>query len=443
VDHQNRRLRVSRIAVLAALLLHIPGRAPAKAEELASPRLGALRQEIEHEGPAALERFWQRLATEGTPLVEPIQGTDDERLVTFLWRGGEETRNVLVVGPPFNLAGEEGIAAARLNRLPGTDVWYKSLRMQADARFVYAFSVNDSLIPAAKATEQEEEARWAALRPDPRNPHRAPAPLASLAELPAAPKQPWIEPRPNVPAGRIEEHRFKSERLGNERIVRIYTPPGYDPQGEPYGLLIVLDGRTYTSDVPTPAILDNLLAAGRIRPLVAVFVANPSPEARTRELSCHPPFAEFLARELIPWMRRGYRVTADPARTAIAGSSLGGLAAACAAWKDPDVFGNVLSLSGSFYWWPSGEAEPEWLARQLATGPKLPLRFYLEAGRMEDRWRPEGPTLLAANRHLRTVLQAKGYAVDYREFNGGHSTVSWRGSLAEGLQKLFAGPGTK
>jgi len=242
-----------------------------------------------------------------------------------------------------------------------------------------------------------------------------------------------------VPAGRVEERRFQSERLGNERIVRIYTPPGYDPQGKPYGLLVVLDGRTYTSDVPAPTILDNLLAVGRIPPLVAVFVANPSPEARSRELSCHPPFADFLGRELIPWVRRGYRVTADPARTAIAGSSLGGLAAACAAAKHADVFGNVLSLSGSFYWRPPGEAEPEWLARQLATGPKLPLRFYLEAGLMEDRQRPEGPSLLAANRHLRTVLQAKGYTVDYREFNGGHSTLSWRGSFADGVMALFGG----
>jgi len=214
-------------------------------------------------------------------------------------------------------------------------------------------------------------------------------------------------------------------------------PPGYDPQGKPYDLLVVLDGRTYTGDVPAPTILDNLLAAKRIPPLVAVFVANPSPEARSREMVCHAPFAEFLARELLPWVRRGYHVTVDPAHTAIAGSSLGGLAAACAARLHPEAFGNVLSLSGSFYWQPPGETEPEWLARQLATSPKLPLSFYLEAGLMEDRSRGEGPSLLAANRHLRTVLQAKGYAVDYREFNGGHSILSWRGSLADGLLALF------
>lgn len=426
-------MSLSRIALLMGLLL-LSGPGLARAEDPASPRLSALRKEIATAGSGALERFWRRLAEEGTPLVEPVEGKADERLVTFIWRGGDETRNVLVVVSPSDLASEEGIAGARLSRIPGTDVWYKSRRMGADARFGYAFSVNDPLV--TKATEAEEEARWAALKPDPLNPHQAPEPLVSLAELPAARKQPWIVPRPDVPKGRLAESTFRSEQLGNERIVKIYTPPGYDPNGKPYGLLIVLDGRTYTSDVPGPTILDNLLAAGRIPPLVAVFVANPSVEARVRELHCYPSFAEFLIRELLPWVRRGYRITDDPARTAIAGSSLGGLAAACAAVRHPEVFGNVLSLSGAFYWWPPDEAEPEWLARQIATGPKPPVRFYLEAGLMEDISR-EGVSLLASNRHLRTVLQARGAAVEYREFDGGHSILNWRGSFADGVLALF------
>lgn len=423
-------MSLSRIVLLTGLLLlAVQGRA--HAQDLASPRLDALRKEIATAGPVALERFWRRLAGEGTPLVE---GEGSERLVTFVWRGGDETRNVLVVVSPSDLGSEEGIAGARLSRIPGTDVWFKSRRMRADARFGYAFSVNDPL--TLSATEAEEEARWAALKPDPLNSRPAPEPLASLAELPAARPQPWIVPRPEVPRGKLAESSFRSEQLGNERILKIYTPPGYDPKEKPYDLLIVLDGRTYTSDIPGPTILDNLIAAGRIPPLVAVFVANPSAEARVREMSCHPPFAEFLAGELIPWVRRGYRVTDDPARTAIAGSSLGGLAAACAAVRHPEVFGNVLSLSGSFYWRSPDEAEPEGLARQLAAGPKLPLRFYLEAGLMEDRPR-EGTSLLAANRHLRTVLQARGNAVEYREFNGGHSILNWRGSFADGLLALF------
>src|SRR5258706_499906 len=89
-----------KIACLAAgllLRLFLAG-GPASAEELASPRLGALRQEVKAGGPAALERFWRRLAEEGTPLVEPVEGEGNERLVTFLWRGGGGKRKLPVSG---------------------------------------------------------------------------------------------------------------------------------------------------------------------------------------------------------------------------------------------------------------------------------------------------------------------------------------------------------
>jgi len=106
----------------------------------------------------------------------------------------------------------------------------------------------------------------------------------------------------------------------------------------------------------------------------------------------------------------------------------------------PGIFGNVLAQSGSFGWKPEGDHEQEWLARQYAANPKAPLRFYLEAGLFEtDIFMVDGFSinLLASNRHMRDVLQAKGYPVHYREFSGGHSTVIYRGTLAEGLLALY------
>jgi enterochelin esterase-like enzyme len=128
-------------------------------------------------------------------------------------------------------------------------------------------------------------------------------------------------------------------------------------------------------------------------------------------------------------------VTTDPRRTIVAGLSGGGTAAAFAALRRPDLFGNVLAQSGAF-WWSS--EDPEWLARQFAHAEKAPLRFYLEAGRMENvpPVTRGGPSLLVANRHLRDVLEAKGYAVEYRENSGGHDVAWWRGTLADGLQVL-------
>ena len=86
-------------------------------------------------------------------------------------------------------------------------------------------------------------------------------------------------------------------------------------------------------------------------------------------------------------------------------------------------------------WWSEkDEEEGEWLARQYAQNEKLPLRFYLDVGVLE---KTDPTQLFIANRHFRTVLQAKGYPVYYKEFLGGHDFVCWRGSIADGLIYLL------
>ena len=118
----------------------------------------------------------------------------------------------------------------------------------------------------------------AALQADPLNSHRtcaAGAPLKgckSIVELPGAPPQPWIIKNTSVPAGTVAHYSLKSERLKNERSLSVYTPASDRPSGAPAALLIVFDGSAYLSSVPTPTILDNLIAAGRIAPTVAAFV---------------------------------------------------------------------------------------------------------------------------------------------------------------------------
>jgi len=179
-----------------------------------------------------------------------------------------------------------------------------------------------------------------------------------------------------------------------------------------------------------------------------VMVENPD---RWRELSCNPSYADFLAQEIVPWARANYDATDRPEQTIIGGTSQGGLQAAYVGLKHSEVFGNVLSQSGAFGWKPAGEKEPEWLNRQFAASPRLPLRFSFEAGLMEGTWwwrdlmakQPNAPpanlidpTLLAANRNLRDTLQSKGYSVRYTEFNGNHTLFNWRGTLASHLTAL-------
>jgi enterochelin esterase-like enzyme len=208
--------------------------------------------------------------------------------------------------------------------------------------------------------------------------------------------------------------------------------------GERYPLLVVFDGGAYVSTVPAPIILDNLSAKKLIPPMVAIMLGNASGTSRATELACSAPFSDFLAKEAVPWMRDNYHATSDAVRTLVGGSSYGGLAAVYAALRHSEVFGAVLSQSGSFWWAPDDDPEAEWLTRQFIASPKLPVRFFLEVGLMEAGPTPHnGPSQVVVNRHMRDVLIAKGYTVRYREFNGGHEYLNWRGSFTDGLLSLI------
>jgi enterochelin esterase family protein len=203
--------------------------------------------------------------------------------------------------------------------------------------------------------------------------------------------------------------------------------------------MVLLDGWAYSQLVPTPVMLDNLIAAKQLPPLVIVFVNTLEGETtRFRELSCSAFFRDFVSAELVPWVRQRYQISADPSRAVVVGSSHGGLAAAYLGLELPMVFGNVLSQSGSFPWRPDDATEDEWLSRQYALSDRAALRFYLDVGLLETWPSPQGgPNWLIANRHMRTVLQAKGYDVTYAEFNGGHDYACWRGTLVDGLVALL------
>jgi enterochelin esterase-like enzyme len=411
-----------------------------------SPRVAALQQRLKSGDRNALDSFWKEIAEKGAPIVEPAAGSDDELLVTMVWRATGETTNVFV----FRL----GDVNKSMTRLLDTDLWYKTFRLQKGARFVYQFAPN---LPDPKEWRGiqrfEGDLRNDPLNPfqfiehyDELNPYQGTS--FSAVELPSAEPQPWTVVRPNVPTGRVQRDKFRSKLLGNERPIWIYTPHGYAAGKQRYGLLVLTDGGAYVNNLRVATILDNLIASGMIPPLVAVMVENP---ARFRELSCNPSYADFLAQEIVPWARANYDATDRPEQTIIGGTSQGGLQAAYVGLKHAEVFGNVFAQSGAFGWQPNDDKEPEWLTRQFAASPRLPLRFSFEAGLMEGVWwwrdlmasLPDAPpanlidpTRLAANRHFRDTLQSKGYSVHYTEFNGNHTSFVWRGTLANHLIAL-------
>src|SRR5438105_15440674 len=104
-------------------------------------------------------------------------------------------------------------------------------------------------------------------------------------------------------------------------------------------IVIVILGHASREHIALSGIRDNLIAQAQIPPTVAIGIPNPSHEIRQRDLHCFDPFADFIAKELIPWARKNYNISSDPRQAVVAGSSAGGLTAAFCALRYPKVFG--------------------------------------------------------------------------------------------------------
>ena len=242
-----------------------------------------------------------------------------------------------------------------------------------------------------------------------------------------------------MPKGLVQSAPISSRILENERQVSVYTPPGDLPDGGPYPLVVLLDGFDFHRIVDAPTIVDNLVAAHRIRPPVVAMVENATQLSRFTEYMCNPSFADFLADELLPWLRaRHDGVAAGASSVVIGGVSAGGLAAAHTAWSRPDAFGAALSMSGAFPYAPIGDSEDEWLTRQIAAADRRAVRWWMNVGVLERHPEAEEQvTMVGSNRHLRTVLVAKGYDTRYTEYSGGHEWLNWQATLPLALEDLL------
>ena len=93
-----------------------------------SPSIVTLRHKLDSGGAAAVKNFWDAVHKSGAPLVEAAPGAAGFSLVTFLWNGDNQTRNVVIFD---GVAGFD--AKDHMLHLDGSDVWYKTYRVRNDA----------------------------------------------------------------------------------------------------------------------------------------------------------------------------------------------------------------------------------------------------------------------------------------------------------------------
>ncbi|MBS0030543.1 alpha/beta hydrolase [Chitinophaga sp. 22321] len=144
----------------------------------------------------------------------------------------------------------------------------------------------------------------------------------------------------NVPHGKLTVVQYNSKTLGKLREMSVYTPPGYSPEKR-YPVVYLLHGlgadyRQWIEWCQADNIADNLIADGKMQPVIMVFpngdtkltvtdtsVASRSGRADNFE-GYRKPFEEDLLKDIIPYIDAHYSTINDADHRALAGLSMGG-----------------------------------------------------------------------------------------------------------------------
>jgi enterochelin esterase family protein len=427
-------------------------------KELISPTIAKLISDFKSGNKAVLKDFWHKVEENGTPLIEPVENDENYKLVTFIVKADDDTRNVVIITA---LANQDDVVSNNVcERIESTNVFHKSFKVLNGTLTIYSISKNNSL----RFTRFYENIMLNAktLSPDPSNPNQFVQRYRregrrftinySVLEMPNAKPRIWSVYNEANPAGQVEEIDFYSNILKMNRKIWVYTPPDFIKDREVYHFLVIFDGKAFLEFTKPQIIFDNLLAKNEIPKVVAVFIHNYNGFQRGKDLNCYPFFADFVARELVPWAQKEYYITSDPRQSVLIGSSSGGLGAAFIGYKYPEVFGKILAQSGFFGWTPGNiwfkriqqfygkyferwwtdedEKEDQWLIKQYLKSETLPLQFYINVGTLETRTKYQVASFLK-------MLQEKEYAYHFEEYPGGHEYIAWQAQLPDGLIYLI------
>ena len=278
-------------------------------------------------------------------------------------------------------------------------------------------------------------------------------PLAPAEESPAAVRYeygPDSTRQDGVSKGEVTQFVWKDSQVypGTIRRYWIYVPPQYDGSRDA-ALMVFQDGHAYVrerGEFRTPIVLDNLIHQGDMPVTIGVFVDpghttpelppkpnwEPKPANRSVEYdTLSPAYSEFLLSEILPEVRKDYRITEDPEGRAICGISSGGICAFTVAWERPDQFRKVLSHVGSFTNIRGGDRYPGMIRKE----EKRLIRVFLQDGK-NDLNNVHGNWWLG-NLQMESSLQFAGYDYKFVAGEGAHNGNHGGAILPESLRWLW------
>jgi enterochelin esterase-like enzyme len=243
--------------------------------------------------------------------------------------------------------------------------------------------------------------------------------------------------RDKAPHGDVKVVEYDSKTLGTRRALRVYTPPGYAADRK-YPVLYLLHGLGNTSTEWTqraraPQIVDNLLADGKIQPMIMIFpsgdatatVANPGGGGRA-QAGYGEPFSKDLLSDIIPFVESHYSVFADRNHRALAGMSMGGGQTLNIGLAHVDTFAWIGAIASA----PNTKRPAELVPDPEVT--KTLKLLWLAVGNKDG--------LLRVNQGVHNYLKEKGVPHIWNVDGNGHDTAEMSNNLYHFAQRIFVEP---
>ena len=242
----------------------------------------------------------------------------------------------------------------------------------------------------------------------------------------------------DVPHGDIRIKKYFSKTTNTWRQAYIYTPPGYDASKDKYPVMYLLHGggedeRGWATQGKADAILDNLIADKKAKPMLIVMIdGNFSTGLSGFNERALQTFENELKQTVIPFVESNYRVAAGADNRALAGLSMGGLQTLYAGIKNTDQFAYLGVFSSG--WWANqpdlSNPQYDFMKGNATTINKNLKSFWISMGGKED--------IAYANCK---IMLSKFDDIDikytYSEYPGGHTWPVWRNNLSNFAQILF------
>jgi metallo-beta-lactamase class B len=279
--------------------------------------------------------------------------------------------------------------------------------------------------------------------------------LVALGAGPAAAQETRADSvRPHSASAQVSviDTAFAIPQLNRTRRVWIYLPADYAASDRRYPVLYMHDGQnvfdaatSYAGEWGVDEALDSLAAAGD--PGVIVVAVDNGQQQRMAEYSpwTHPragggegdEYVDFLANTLKPWIDARYRTRPEPPHTGIMGSSMGGLISLVAAFRRPDVFGQIGVFSPSLWF-----SDSVFVAAREARPAGFRPRFYFASGGSEGPPENMRVVVIDQERMVRTLDEA-GWTpgTDLQAVapeDGKHSEWFWRREFPAAYRWMFS-----